>query len=116
MKDVQQTSINAYNEDVRSGRIPTQRDMILEIIKRYQPISRAEIQRKTRSVGYVDGGLVIIKETPMASVCGRVRCLIDSNLVHVSGHKPDPETGKTVQLVSYGPQPKLNGKQYELDL
>lgn len=113
---VQQTSINAYNEDVRSGKIPTQRKRILEIIKRYGPLTRREIQEKTKKIGYINGGMSVIEEIPMTSVCGRVRCLIDSNLVHVSGHKKDNVTNKTVQLVAFGPQPKLNGNQYELHI
>ena len=116
MKDVQQTSITAYNEEVKSGKIPKQRRRILEIIKRYGPLTRREIQEKTKRIGYIVDGMSVIIEDPMGSVTGRVRALIDSNLVHVSGHKKDPMTDKTVQVVSFGPKPNLNGNQYEFKI
>ena len=116
MKDVQQTSITAYNEDVRSGKIPTQRQRILEIIKRYGPMTRREIQEKTKHIGYVNNGMSVIEEIPMTSVTGRVRCLIDSDLIHKCGTIKDRVTGKTVQLLAFGPEPKLNGNQYEFKI
>jgi hypothetical protein len=42
---------------------------------------------------------------------------IDSDLVHVCDHVEDPVTGKRVQLLKWGPAPKINGdNQYEMDL
>ena len=113
MKDVQQTSITAYNEDVRSGKIPSQRRRIERVLLRFGPMTRREIQEKcshqfTLRIKY--------PAIPMTSVCGRVRCLLDSDLIHVCDHKTDPTTGKTVQVLIYGPKPKLNGNQYEFQI
>ena len=111
MKDVQQTSITAYNEDVRSGKIPSQRKRIEEIIKIFGPISRREIREKCRIEQFWK-----YPDIPMTSVCGRVRCLLDSDLIHVCDTKIDPTTGKTVQILAYGPEQKLNGNQYEFQI
>ena len=111
MNDIQQSSISAYNEEVKSGKIPSQRRRIEHIIKKIGPLTRNEI-RKYCSIenGVTHGQLPRI---PMSSVCGRVRCLIDSNLIHVCDHKEDPVTRKRVQVLAYGPAPK---KQYEMSL
>jgi len=117
MNDVQQTSISAYNEDVRSGKIPSQRRRIEKIIQAYGPITRRDIRKIVKWLCEIDNAWgANIPDIPMSSVCGRVRALIDSNLIHVSDHKTDPTTGKRVQLLKWGPQPKLNGNQYELDI
>ena len=99
--NVQQTSITAYNEDVKSGKIPSQRRRIEIIIRQQGPLTRREIKNWSDFLS-LDRGLPYI---PMSSVCGRVRALIDSDLIHVSDHKLCPTTGKKVQVLKYGPEP-----------
>ncbi len=84
---VQQSSITAYNQGVRSGKIPSQRNRILDLLKQSgQPMSRRMISK-------------VLNIEPGA-VAGRVNALIEGDLVvALEEHAPCPHTGKRVQFV-----------------
>ena len=84
---VQQSSITAYNQGVRSGKIPSQRNRILDLLKETgQPMSRRMISK-------------VLNIEPGA-VAGRVNALMVSGLVvGLEEHAKCPHTGKRVQFV-----------------
>lgn len=83
---VSQSSITAYNQGVRSGKIPSQRNRILDLLKQSeQPMSRRMISK-------------VLNIEPGA-VAGRVNALIEGDLVVESHFADCPHTGKRVQFV-----------------
>lgn len=92
---VTQSSITAYNQGVRSGKIPSQRQRILELLKQSgQPMSRRMISK-------------VLNIEPGA-VAGRVNALMESDLIVESHFADCPHTGKRVQFVQIAwPQKQL---------
>lgn len=83
---VAETSIKAYTEIVAEGRAITQRDKILELIKRIGSLTREEISECT--------GL------RLASVCGRVNELIRDGLLEERVTTRSRHTGRECKVVS----------------
>ncbi len=83
---VNQSSITAYNQGVRSGKIPSQRHRILDLLKETgQPMSRRMI---SKVLGIEPG-----------AVAGRVNALMDGGLVIESHFADCPHTSKRVQFI-----------------
>ncbi len=81
-----QSSITAYNQGVRSGKIPSQRQRIFNLLKQYgQPMSRRMISK--------------FLDIEPGAVAGRINALMESDLVVESHYANCPHTGKRVQFV-----------------
>ncbi len=90
---VTQSSITAYNQEVRSGKIPTQRQRILDLLMEGQPMTRRMIGK--------------ILNMELGAVSGRVNALIKSDLVKEAYYGMCPHSGKRVQFIEVvWPQPK----------
>ncbi len=84
---VSQSSITAYNQEVRSGKIPSQRRRIYDLLMREGPMTNRMI------------GKVLNME--LGSVSGRVNGMISSNLLRgVKEHAQCPHSGNRVRWVA----------------
>lgn len=92
-------SRDSYHAGVVSGAIPSQRDAVLECIRRNEPLSRRHIAEYLRL------------ET--ASVSARVNALIESGLVEEWGEEIDGRTGRRVALLRLVPH---EGEQLKMSL
>ncbi len=79
------TSSHAHREHLLSGRMRTQREVILNCILTQGPVSRRQIKDLT--------GLEI------NAVCGRVNTLLKSDMVAVLREERDPNTDKLVEML-----------------
>ena len=83
---VNQSSISAYNQGVRSGKIPSQRRRIYDLLMREGPMTNRMI------------GKVLNME--LGSVSARVNALIESRLLMESHYDPCLISGKRVRWVA----------------
>lgn len=97
MKDVQQTSISAYNEGVRDGTIPSQRRRIYNLLANKGSMTN-------RMIGKV-------LNIELGSVSARVNAMLKSGLLTKSHYGQCPCSGSRVRWVQIaGP------KQMEMEL
>lgn len=92
------TSRDAYGKHVIDGKATTQRGRILRLLAERAPLSRYEICRFFTSTQFKntwDDG----PEIPLASVCGRVKALIESGQVRVAMTDVDKRTSQRVEFV-----------------
>ena len=85
---VQQSSISAYNQGVRSGKIPSQRQRIYDLLLREGPMTNRTI------------GKVLRME--LGSVSGRVNAMLNSDLLVESHYAPCLHSPKRVRWVRVG--------------
>ncbi len=85
---VQQSSISAYNQGIRSGKIPSQRQRIYDLLLREGPMTNRMI------------GKVLNME--LGSVSARVNALMKSELVTESHYGDCPHSGERVRWVRVG--------------
>ena len=91
---IRQSSITAYNQGVRSGKIPSQRNRILDLLKREGPMTNRMI------------GKVLRME--LGSVSARVNAMLKSELVNESHYADCPHSGERVRWVQIAwPQKQL---------
>lgn len=81
MRDMRITSILAYDHHVKAGKATSQRARIMDTIEKDGPATREELFNYFRKNP---------PEIPMGSVCGRVKALLQSDLLCVSGYAPSP--------------------------
>lgn len=94
------TSRDAYAKHARWGKPTTQRARILALLKgSRRPLSRCEIARAFELPG--PGGPPI----PLASICGRVKVLIQAGQVRVDHVDEDPRSGHPVQYLAIADKP-----------
>lgn len=90
---VNQSSITAYNQEVHSGKIPSQRRRIYDLLVREGPMTNRMI------------GKVLNME--LGSVSGRVNALLASNLIMESHYADCPLSGHRVRWVTVTSQQQM---------
>lgn len=126
-ENIKSTSVEAYGDHVRQGKASSQRERILASIQDLGPVSRRELaDLHERGLGVKRPDLrhfpkkaawvnitmdhviyyAVKPAIPLASICGRVRALLDSGLIKVVKIEEDPKTGKMVEyLEAVEPEP-----------
>jgi chromosome segregation and condensation protein ScpB len=86
MSRVAETSIKAYWEEKIGRRLGQQAAEVLDAVYVFGPCTRSELSRRTA--------------IPINAICGRVRELLDAELLKESGSPTrDPVTGKLVKVL-----------------
>ena len=88
---IKQTSWSAYQDILRGGVAKTQADKVLQTLNYQSGMTRSELAQATNY--------------GINSVCGRVKELLDSDVIYVSGTRNCKVTGNLVEelkVVEYG--------------
>lgn len=94
------TSTRAYADHARSGKTVTQGQRILWVLRELGPKSRAQLADLLESQTFLNAHPEIAgPRIPLASVCGRVKVLLDAGLVRVVSHRIDGDTGALVEVL-----------------
>lgn len=87
---VKQTSWEAYQEITRGGIAKTQAQKVFQTLQFMPAATRAEIAK--------------VMQLPINSVCGRIKELLDAEVIYVSSVEKCPVTGRKAEklkVVSY---------------
>lgn len=85
MHNYRMTSVEAYSEMVDSGKRDTQKAIVLNGVIDNGPVTRNE--------------LAVILQLPVASVCGRVKEMLDDRLIKDDSTRECAITGKVVHIL-----------------